>query len=334
MRFRLALVVLLLASCGEDPLPPWVCDTGVPFIDYGLVWMDDERLLFQRMEQVAPKTDPTDPWAAFTFPLTTWTIGGRRETLSSETIANPCYDRGTGRLSYLITPREGGPPAFRTGPPGAHVEGATGAAMPRALFNPFSCLFERWPEGLAKHVLAPLRPGDGIVDLGRPGHAGPARLVASDGQAIPLPFDRLTVSPTGFSADGDAYRVVADYRRSASCRRIWRLEPGRGAREEACLPEMTSDRVVRTALGWVMDKRDYGRDGGINDSGVFLVPDDGDPVKLAGGFTENLAVSPDGCRIAFGHAPDLETSCMDGTFRRKTVKVVDLCAHRWAILGD
>jgi hypothetical protein len=178
----------------------------------------------------------------------------------------------------------------------------------------------------------PLAPGDGVVDLGRAGRPDPGRLLTPDGRVIPLPFDGTTVRPEAVAADRDGYIAVAKARREAPCRSIWRLIPGEGATETACLPEAGSSRVVRTALGWVYDKREY-KDGCVNDSGIFLETDSGTAVKLAAGFTENLAVSPDGCRIAFGHAPDLQTSCTDGTYKRKTLKLIDLCANKAAIMG-
>ena len=320
---------LLVAACGQEPPKHWMTDTKEPFVDYGLFWMDNDRLLFQRMEYDAKRADKDNPWAAFTFPLTVWSAEGGEETLARSDLTRPCYAGGT--LSYRVEP-DGADGTFFFGKPGEMAETPLAVEEAGHVFNPFTCGFEKRPEGLDEHILVPLRPGDGIVDLGRRRTADPGRLITPDGQAISLPFSQGNVKPEGISADGTGYLVFARTKKGVDCRHVWRLTPGKGAVEETCLPEMKSSRVVKTALGWALDKREYDRDGGIGDSGIFLVPPDGDPIKLAAGFTENLAVSPDGCRLAFGQAKDLSTSCMDGTYKQKTVKVIDLCALKGEIL--
>lgn len=326
------LASLMLAACSKEPPAHWLSDTKIPFVDFGLVWMDNERLLFQRMEQVAMATR-SNAWGAFDHPLSIWSRDGGLNTLTRTKISKPCFARETGTLSYQIVKDAENGPIFRIGKPDAMVDKSLKAEAADRVFNPFICSFQSRPRELSGHTLVPLPPGDGIVDLGRPNSEDKARLLADGGQSFDLPFDRTTVSPKGISEDGEGYLVVADTQRNASCRRVWRLIPGQGASEQACLPELASSRVVRTALGWALDKREYECGTDIGDSGIFLITADGDLVKLARGFVENLAVSPDGCRIAFGHAPDMKTSCLDGSFRRKTVKFIDLCALKAEILG-
>ncbi len=327
------LASLMLTACTKEPPAHWLSDTKIPFVDFGLVWMDNERLLFQRMEQVAMATR-SNPMGTFDHPLSTWSRDDGLNTLTRTKISKPCFARETGTFSYRIVKDAENGPTFRIGKPDAMVDKSLKAEAADRAFNPFTCSFQSQPSELSGHTVVPLRPGHGIVDLGRPNSADKAHLLADDGQSVNLPFTQAIVSPKGISADGEGYLVVADAQRNASCRRVWRLIPGQGASEEACLPEMSSSRVVRTALGWALDKREYECGTDIGDSGIFLITADGDLVKLAWGFVENLAVSPDGCRLAFGHAPDLKTSCLDGSFRRKTVKYIDLCALKAEILAQ
>ncbi|PLX37909.1 MAG: hypothetical protein C0606_06545 [Hyphomicrobiales bacterium] len=329
-----ALVLsLVLAACGQEPPKEWMTDTRVPFVDYGLVWMDNDRLMFQRMEYDAKKAEKDNPWAAFTFPLSVWSDEGGLETLSRADITNPCYAPATDTLSYQAG-HDGSGATFVAGRPGAMTKTPLNTNEDSRLFNRFICAYQDRPANLEGRILVPLKPGDGVVDLGRQRSADAGRLIKADVAAIPLPFSQNEVSPEGISADGDGYLVHARTKRGADCRPIWRLVPGTGATEEACLPEMKSSRVVRTALGWALDKREYDRDGDIGDSGIFLARPDGETIKLASGFTENLAASPDGCRLAFGQARDLNTSCTDGTYKQKTVKIIDLCRLKGEILGE
>lgn len=329
------LTTLLLVACDREPPAHWMTDSGVPFVDYGLLWLDDDRVLFQRMEQSAARVDRSDVWSAFEFPLSTWSADDGLRTVTDQDVSQFCFAAERGVLSYLEAAEGEEPPTCWTGPPDADAmtgEPLAGGEETR-MFNPFTCAYEPRPEPLIGHAVVPLRPGDGLVDFGPRREDAAARLLTDDGRSIELPFDRHTADARGFATDGKAYLVAGKEQEDARCRPVWRLEAGQGAQREACLPELGSSRIARTAVGWVLDKREYPRDGGIGDSGLFLVDAQGDLTKIAAGFTENLAVSPDGCRIAFGHAPDMETTCSDGSYKRKTLKTMDLCALEGEILS-
>jgi hypothetical protein len=103
VRRAAVLLAVVLGGCGAEPPAEWMTDTGVPFVDYGLIWMDDDRLLFQRMERGPAPPDPTNPWAGFTFPLSIWSAAGGLESLSGdEAVSDVCYAPRTGALSYRV----------------------------------------------------------------------------------------------------------------------------------------------------------------------------------------------------------------------------------------
>jgi len=326
-------MTLALAACDREPEAHWLTNSGVPFVNYGLVWLDNDTVMFQRMAPSSARPKPGDPWSAFDFPLSTWSAQDGLRTISERDVSQFCVAADRGVMSYLEAPAGADPPTCWRGPPDAMTGEPLQGDEDTRMFNPFTCSYQPRPDDLVGHSVVPLRPGHGLVDFGASRERGKARLLTADGRSIELPFGRTDADAHGFAAEGEDYLVAAREQDGVPCRQLWRLRPDQGAVEEACLPELASSRIARTAIGWVLDKREYPRDGGIGDSGLFLVDDHDRLKKIAAGFTENLAVSPDGCRIAFGHAPDMETTCSDGSYKRKTLKIMDLCALEGEILA-
>ena len=92
---------------------------------------------------------------------------------------------------------------------------------------------------------------------------------------------------------------------------------------------MENTSVVPTKLGLVVNHRAIARGGGVKEAGVFLFTG-GRKIRLVAG-------SPDGCKVAFPLKPDIRHAfSVEADTRRpwkQSVRMIDLCAHKDAILS-
>jgi hypothetical protein len=94
------------------------------------------------------------------------------------------------------------------------------------------------------------------------------------------------------------------------------------------------DRWAPTRLGFAVYKEDFDGEGNLRRTGLYLYRA-GRARKLLAGQVWEIEVSPDGCKLSFVHAPFslAWTFKYEHLWRFFTVKAIDLCAQRGAILA-
>ena len=75
--------------------------------------------------------------------------------------------------------------------------------------------------------------------------------------------------------------------------------------------------------GLLITSNNFGRNRQAGGAGLYLLSSSGRAQRLERGLVEDAAVSPDGCRVAYGYRPRLDTGIPEGGPR---LVVVDVCS--------
>jgi hypothetical protein len=113
--------------------------------------------------------------------------------------------------------------------------------------------------------------------------------------------------------------------RQSNCLRAWWLYPG-GKTDSTCIPsgiwaKYGADYLAPIRGGYVFDVLTEPNDV----SGIYVLIDD-ESMQIISGLPEQPVVSPDGCRIAFAYAPNLEALRVGGK-GAQTLEAVNLCKN-------
>lgn len=344
MLLRISLAVALaaaasLSAAAEGQLTDSkVWGSGVSLLPP--TWLDARRILFLS----APGFKPNEQRRA----LATWEVDGRASSYR-ESVNHYCYRDG----NIVYKALDAGDPSmvrgtWYSGPLGSErpVRKDAGSDLAR-LYDPLNCriatneeLQKRAGRGtiplLEKHGYLDLRSGQvpGLVQN------TPVQYVrAADKAALKVPFGsrEFTAAASYFEFSG-SYLIRSIYfdpaKRTTVApwpanieRPVWLLKPD-GSVTKLVVPKgpwtgKDDPGLYLTAAGLVLV-----RHGGIFDrtDGVYLA--DGNSVRhLLPGRAGPVGVSPDGCSIAFTHAPSAESDAEDANNRR-TLKVMRLCASK------
>jgi hypothetical protein len=337
------LLLLTVSSCGlqdspnagltppmpvQPPLRKQVLQGYMPFGSIG--WVNNELVSFSGKQINRIQKDALYVWDQKNKPrlLLTNSPGG---CISDGTIRGAqLFDEGKVRYFQLEAPKFALRPAIRSHAP------------PKSKFEPVSCTRIATPVVLEEHRWAPLRKGMGFLDFG-------PRADVSGVQAVShLAPDLQTRHDTGIrmetpmlpmavhAAHDDSYLVfdlnltlseAKDWIQSNK-RTIWRLD--REQRGEAVtLPAGPwvglrggTISFLPSRPGVLITTKNFSRDLSAGGAGLYLLRPGAPAQRLERGLVEEAAVSPDGCRIAYGFRPRLDTGLPEGGPR---LVVVDLC---------
>lgn len=326
------------------PLPPFVIDSSVRSLDRDIFWIDDKRVVFSA-------ASPNDIALGSENRVVIWDIDtGDVEYISQVAPWSICYSAITGHLAYSYQNPDGEGASWINGPLG-HQKNLRENDLPtRPVLNKFTCRWESLPEWLwdNRHDVVALVPDDGYLVNGRPGNAGSQEVLyyAAESRAgVPIPMSELAINgdclrhfqTSGYYPSMRAYFIFSCRNASGlvrNCRPGWWFWPRELRAEKFCLPDATANLFnLPTRLGLVTDRHNIDN-GSIQDSGLFLFRN-GRRIRIFKGAIQSLAVSPNGCKIAFASAPNFLSHLGASPYYRKlrTMKAIDLCASEIGILS-
>jgi hypothetical protein len=351
MMQRLWLVLIFLVMTvgsqqveGGEPASPYpIVDSGVwasTNWSGDVYWLDNERVLFLGSEH--GKFVVQEHQALLAWDTTKHSI-----TMLKQNISWLCYRNGVVLLSQKIDNLAGGPWKYR------FFRGPLGEEQPYE--QDAKDIPDRLNCRVVKINAADGRRPPGRYLLEKDGYLGRDKNQPSDQRAnspamyfkgeesegIPLPFGVRQVESIEYYDFRKAYFLygwfydakiggVTTLWPKTLPHPVWWLTR-EGSTTEVLIPSgpwnagggvlfTPSQRgVLVTYQGGVKSDRDPGT------QGVYLVQGNGATKKLIGGFVHRPGLSPDGCKIAFSHAPNAETDRPNGKNRR-TLKMIDLCS--------
>jgi hypothetical protein len=341
MTYKFSVIVLLwillispqLAACGEPPYP--ILDSKFPAAEAKLGWIDNERVIFQGYEPEKFGTkSPKDGHIYDITGLFIWDTATNAVSkhASMEGLTTLCVHAGE-----VTFAREGMLVAGKLG------EERQTPFPKKHWFNPNSCRYytERpyWSEGGRKGRGIPLLEQHGYVDFGEqtmdPGRSRPLVLYppgSKDGITLPIRSDQAEVPPV-YIAFEDAYLLRARQFTSDAVP-AWLLKP------DGVVTSVFEPRgEAWERMGWghyFLTKKGLLITGGRGDyakvgtMGGYLFSE-GKPVRVVPGLLRNVAVSPDGCKVAFVHVmhsqagADSFRALQAGKPGTRTLKMIDLC---------
>lgn len=348
-RLWLALIFLVMtislhrAAWGESASPYPIIDSGVWATNSfpgDVYWLDNERVLFLGSEQGKSVSKEHEAVAV-------WDTKKNSVTVQKRNISSLCYRNGIVLLGQKIDNPAGGPWKYR------FFRGPLGKEQPyekdpKDLPDPLNCRTVKTNVGHERgHGGRYLIEGHGYIDLGDK-HASPRMnppvvfLKKGDSQGLALPFGVRQVERIDYVDFKGAYflygwffdpstGVVKSPWPNSTPHPAWWLTP-EGTVTEVMIPPGSwnaggSVRFDPTKKGMTITY--HGGFKSYNDpgaQGVYLVQENGDTQKIITGFAIRVGISPDGCKIAFSHAPNLESDRRPTDKNRRTLKMIDLCS--------
>jgi hypothetical protein len=209
-------------------------------------------------------------------------------------------------------------------------------------FHEASCSWIPTPLGLKGHEWQPLQPGEGFLDFGprhQPSLFSEVEHLSADQKIREATGIRMTkpMIPMAVHSSHDGSYLVYDLNQDpadeqrwieANNRTIWRLDRqlqghklsipagpwvGIGAGTIAFLPARP---------GVLITSNNFSPSSAPGGAGLYLLHPDASTQRLEQGLVERASVSPDGCRVAYGFRPRLDTGIPEGGPR---LVVLDLC---------
>ena len=331
-----------LASGSESTVPYPILDSGVWATNNwsgDVYWLDNERVLFLGGEH--GKSVSREHAALLIFDTTKNSV-----TIQKQNISSLCYRNGVVLLGQKVDQPAGGPWKYK------FFRGPLGNEQPqkkenKGLLDPLNCRVVEKAAGHARGRIGRyLLEGHGYLDLGEK-HAAPRMnppvVFFKDvpAQEIALPFGVRQIERIEYYDFKNAYflygwffhastGVVTSPWPKAVPHPVWWLTPD-GAVTQVMIPPgvgnaggsvqftPTTKGVLVTYHGGAKSNRDPGA------QGVYLVSNSETTQKVISGHVVRIGVSPDGCKVAFSHAPNAEADRPDDKNRR-TLKMIDLCS--------
>ena len=352
MTHKFSLILLLwgllvsppLAAWGETTLPYPIVDSGVwatKEFPGDVYWLDNERVLFLGSEDGKPVAKEHEA-------LLVWDTAKSSVTLQKRNISSLCYRNGIVLLGQKIDNSAGGPWKYR------FFRGPLGEEQPQKkeskdLLDYLNCrivdkegLQDRRPPG--RYLLE----GHGYLGHGEkkpPDQRANVPAVffkEGDFDGIKLPFGVRQVERIEYYDFRGAYFLYGWFYDAAIGgvttlwpktlpHPVWWLTVD-GSVTEVLIPpgawnagggvrfDPTTEGIIVTYHGGFKSYSNPGT------QGVYLVRNEGRGQKLISGFAIRVGVSPDGCKIAFSHAPHLEADRNPDDKNRRTLKMIDFCS--------
>jgi len=331
------LAVLALASCrgAEEVLPFPVTDSGWWVSREGkqtIYWPDDDRVLFVGTHDGAPPNPRAEYGSRGA--LVIWRSGDE-PTVYRRRVVSACYRPG--RLWYKRV-EPGNRKTFFAGPMGEESR-----VEPKLGLDPINCrTLEETPGEREGRRWFLMREEHGYIDVGARSYQLAAESAvfypANGDPPVELPLAGRETSRPEYYAFKNAYLIVPKFYDPELGHIRWNWPGDRPQPLYWLTPdgEITRDAIpsgfwnrgggldlVATRAGYVVVYHAGARsaeDPGFQ--GVYLIRDD-EVVKVLSGYATMPAVSPDGCRLAVAHAPNIAADL--GTGSRRSAKVIEFC---------
>jgi hypothetical protein len=309
-------LLAMTASCGSEKMPQLI-DSGVGGnLNASVQWLNDEEIIFQGIE-VNDGTPPTS------MNLSIWTVG-KGIAVYKHHVRWFCAKNAT--LAYSLE----GNDAIR-------LYGTRGNEVPMDSHRVAAPTCQPLPE---KHDperdLIPLLPAHGFIDRGAV--KGPPKndpivyFKTGSSHGMELPLRIREVGGFRYFPFKSAYFIASEFYDTKTgvgrspwpvteIRPLWWMTPdGAVTTQSIGAPWNASAEFHPTAAGLVS----HGYDERIEkarwpqDAGLFLIRPNGSVTKIAAGQVMQVAVSPNGCSIAFFH---LERPMHHETMKLKSINL-------------
>lgn len=313
----------------QAPLRKQVLQGYMPFGSIG--WVNNELVMFSGRPVNRSQKDALYVWDQTSKPrlLLSNSPGG----CASKQSIRAAQLRSSGEVQMFIFHKPDFNPRIlpRTQPPTPSV------------FDPWSCSWIASPVSLRGQKWEALRKGDGFLDFSPNSNQHDPTVAVKhldtdeqirQGTGIRMKIPMLPMAV--HAAHDDSYLVYdlnqspADEQRwiETNNRTIWRLNRqmqgtplnvpagpwvGLGSGTISFLPSRP---------GVLITSNNFARNHEAGGAGLYLLPRDKPPQRLEGGLVEDAAISPNGCRVAYGFRPRLDTGIPEGGPR---LVVLDLC---------
>ena len=313
----------------QAPLRKQVLQGYMPFGSIG--WVNNELVVFHG----SPEDSKAEKKSLYVWDL------DRKPRLLLLHSHNSCASQGTIHTAEVIG--EGKFKPLKLSEPNFRPQTRISSPAPiLSVFDPASCSWIATPKPLQDRKWEPLRKSEGFLDFG-PRH-GTAYLQVVEHITTDLKTRQDTgirmeipTLPRAEHATHDGSYLVYDLNQSpadeqhwleTNNRTIWRLNRqmqgtplnvpagpwvGLGSGTISFLPSRP---------GVLITSNNFARNHEAGGAGLYLLPRDKPPQRLERGLVEDAAVSPDGCRVAYGFRPRLDTGLPEGGPR---LVVLDLC---------
>jgi hypothetical protein len=345
LTFLVVAISPQLVEGGETASPHPIVDSGVWATNSfpgDVYWIDNERVLFLGSEDGKPAVKEHEA-------LLVWDTTKKAVTLQKRNISSLCYRNGIVLLGQKIDNPAGGPWKYRffLGPLGEEqLQKKEGIDR----LDHLNCrIVEKFPGQDQGHFGRYLLDGHGYLDYGetRPSdlRANPPVVLVKEGasKGIALPFGIRQVESLEFYSFKGAYllygwfldsstRIVKSPWPNTVPHPLWWLMP-EGTVSEVLIPPgvwnsggslrftPTMKGVLATYHGGTKSDHDPGT------QGIYLIRENEVARTIIRGFVAHVGVSPDGCRVAFSHAPNYEADRRPNGKNRRTLKMIDLCSE-------
>ena len=331
-----------LAAYGEPHYP--VLDSKFSAAEAKLGWLDNERVMFHgydigKMTQPGPgEGHPTAAEGLFIWDTVKGTVTKYWDINGPVPL---CVFRGQVFFSKKLKEKEN-TWLVVSGPLGKEEqkEVSDGVSM-----NGHSCrVTDQRPSWMKedKHRRLPLLEKHGYLDFGIPiwvdpsGEATPIVFYRPDSKnSVELPLTGLQVQVhTTYFEFADAYLLKGE-QRTPDVVPLWLLKPD-GTVTQLLEPKGREwERIGWTGFVWTrrgvfLISRTADGYAAAGKSGGYLLRE-GNPERLIVGLLDNVAVSPNGCRVAFVHVlhsqagADSAKGLRAGKSGSRTLKIIDLC---------
>lgn len=209
----------------------------------------------------------------------------------------------------------------------------------RSVFEPVSCTSLAIPMALVGRKWQALRKGQGFLDFGPDTGPPSERKIEHLNAGLSTRHDtgirmlRPTLPRAGYAAYDNSYLVydinvgpeVLSRWISGGRLRIWRLDSQfRGEAMDVPSGDWIDEDIGfhSSRAGLLVASNDFARNGDPVGAGLYLIRQGSQGQRLERGFVEKLALSPDGCRLAYGFRLRLDIGIPEGGPR---LVVIDLC---------
>lgn len=317
-RFLLAAVFAMNASCGSPPASLPLIDSGIGGNTNATIqWEGNDRVVFQGYDtESSQRPRPMN--------ISIWTVG-KGVSVYKQHVRYFCAKNST--IAYMLE-----------GDDSTTFYGTRGAETPIVAkrLAPSTC--QPKPENHdPEHHIDPLLPAHGFIDRGplKGARINHALVLFKPGaaQGIELPLRDREINGISYVPFKNAYFIQSDYLDPATnigrspwpqsvTRPLWWMTPdGSVTAQHLGAPWNQSARFFPTAVGLVASGYDarVQRPRWPDDAGLFLLGPGGEVTKIIGGQITEVAVSPNGCLLAFFH---VEQATRHDSAK---LKVVNLC---------
>jgi hypothetical protein len=348
--FRFSLVVILsvilLTSCNSQQ-NIYLIESGAAALDKQPSWVDDDKIIFGSYKNIALYGQRGVTSQQLDVGLYVWDVKNNKVNRYADSKPFVCFDRGyiSYHLNKEITDKEKqrGIIGFAKRGIFLHEEleplfKAPDSYRENYVANTYSCKIVRKPTALRDKHFTMLREGHGYI------YVGPAKgKVSLDNRRVELVNDKNNIrktldirrhdysKPQAFYEFKRAYFIwkilnVSGQWKAGECRHAWWIFPN-GRTEAVCIPAMkefgtSAVRVHPIKTGYLLLSNHHRSTTNAGNAGIYIYDGINKPKRIVKGLIGKVAISSDGCRVAFVSAK----SHSDVPLGNRTINVVEVCS--------